>query len=78
MSATVLGLVGDEFEALVNLAIDSGAIVAHVGADLVFVPDVLIIEAEANGNPYTPTTQIRREDSRTCALYRLPRLVVTV
>lgn len=73
---TILGLPRDEFEALINLSIDSGAIVAHVPADLVFVPDVMLIEAEANGRPFTPTTRIKRDDSRTCAVYRFPEVVM--
>ena len=75
MNLAALGLSKVEIEGLVDLAIDSGAVVVLVAADLVVVPDTTLLEGEANGEPYTPTTLLRRFDGRTAAFYRIPPMV---
>lgn len=69
---TIFGLTKAEVEGLVDLAINSGAVVLVVSADLIVVPDTTLLEGFANREPYTPTTLLRRLDGRTAALYRLP------
>lgn len=74
--SSLFGLAKTEIETLVDLAVNSGAVVAIISAELVVVPDTMLLEAEANGNPYNPTTLLRREDGRTAAIYRFPEVTL--
>ena len=72
--ATFLGVAKADIEMWTDLAINSGAVIAVIAADLILVPDTMLMEAEANGNPYTVTTLLRRADGRTAAIYRFPEV----
>lgn len=74
--STFFGVDKSLIEAYVELAINSGAVIAVVADDLVVVPDTMLLEGEANGHPYNPTTLLRRQDGRTAALYRFPEVTL--
>ncbi len=59
-------------DTVVDFAIDNGSIVVVFALDIVVVPDLMLIEYAANGNPSPHTITVRRPDGRSASLYAIP------
>ena len=58
-------------EAVSDIAVATGAVVMHVGADVAVVPDMVALEGFANGVAGYEPPSTTRDDGRSVWIYRL-------